>query len=985
MGNRKKNMQAAASRLLKYYGILTTDADVRQAQSAFGENGQSFLDAEVSKTLIDSGTPILTAQHIAINNMLINTSDGCNLVQDIIAKLDEMGDAQAKELLQVHEALSFLSPPSTGESPGENNANSPSKESTKIALLMSNSPRISLEHRNIEPAVIFLNGIPNVELNRAVPIVDIRFYTPRNPLDEQGRVQALSSLKFLMGSDKVEPGSATEIMAGATKVPSNKIEQPLPEDPAEGYTEAGMEMFTSPQTMVDANYIDDETKHSTPVLDKFRPFMTLKELEISIVGTKGLMSYKSGKIQLVLHDRSRLAEVADFLRVDLYGRQHLLIEYGWSHPDGNTVGGSIKNPYGDLIDGMRIKEKYKISNSTFNFSDGGDVGITLEIYMDGAAAFNTELISSKFGDETPGKLMQQISELQKLVSELSVRVNPQEQKIKTKKLHGHQFLDVASDAIHHMSLDNKTKKQMRALKKTLSKHETADSSKLIEAITDLYGEEKNNQLEGGVVQKYKTTQALAIKTKLVELNVGDDPWLSDDVDPGTRNVSQATRNKKKAKDRLKAEGFTLPKGLVGNNCSLGKLLLNFIGEPLANTGLYDEVQLITYGFNDFAGAAHDKNISEFAVNLEYFAEQLWRHRMEHISKSGNMNLNEFLQFTADVLLDDPAAASYGLHGPKGSKPFYQEVFDKEGTLKFQAGNGKGNKQVDAATQESRIQEALRSMGLSKWQPPIIEFYIETLGQEMQLDDGIDSESETGESILRIHVFDKTASSYSSLEELIQGTREGEIATINGRKFDEPNPQNGTLAQEKLNDAAMLLGLAEASAEGENALLEKIDDPNQPDASIYRISGGPRQLKDFLMKTTPYIIYGSQGTTIKSATLTSIHDSKLATINMLRSFNKSELEPNGENPGGLPLQIIPTEMNMNCFGCPIIDFTQTFFVDFQTGTSADALYRVFGVTHKFTPGDFTTEIKFSPNDGWGQYYSLFDRISKANAVLIKDTE
>lgn len=139
-----------------------------------------------------------------------------------------------------------------------------------------------------------------------------------------------------------------------------------------------------------------------------------------------------------------------------------------------------------------------------------------------------------------------------------------------------------------------------------------------------------------------------------------------------------------------------------------------------------------------------------------------------------------------------------------------------------------------------------------------------------------------------------------------------------------------------------------------------------------------------MRTMPYVIFGANGTTIKQSNLTSIQDPQLSTVNMLRSYQQNGTEPNGEQPAGLPLQIIPCELSVSTFGCPLVDFAQQFFIDFQTGTSIDNIYAVTGLTHRIAPGDFSSELKMAPLDAYGTYRSLLSRINSA-ALALREPE
>ena len=79
-------------------------------------------------------------------------------------------------------------------------------------------------------------------------------------------------------------------------------------------------------------------------------------------------------------------------------------------------------------------------------------------------------------------------------------------------------------------------------------------------------------------------------------------------------------------------------------------------------------------------------------------------------------------------------------------------------------------------------------------------------------------------------------------------------------------------------------------------------------------------------------------------------------------------------------IIPCELSVNSLGCNLIDFAQQFFIDFNTGTTADNIYIVNGISHKFEPGSFTTDIKFVPIDAYGKYSSYSDAVNRASTRL-----
>ena len=150
-----------------------------------------------------------------------------------------------------------------------------------------------------------------------------------------------------------------------------------------------MEMFTSPQTLVNAdevhyeadsagfnktNTLTGETEESTshpggrraaPVIDRFRPFMSLKDLSFNVAPGGGMFAFKTASLKLTLHDRSRLAEIQPFVKPDAFGGTHLLLEYGWAHPDykaHQTLASNSKWLIGHFLGALRCREKYRVVN-----------------------------------------------------------------------------------------------------------------------------------------------------------------------------------------------------------------------------------------------------------------------------------------------------------------------------------------------------------------------------------------------------------------------------------------------------------------------------------------------------------------------------------------------------------------------------------------------------------------------------------------------
>lgn len=1049
MVNRQQKLARAVNILSKYFGVHTVSdlaarialdqlSDVSPSASGRGMQNQS---GGVSRGPNDNQRYRAIApseEERRLIELLIDTTEGSRTTYQIIRELTEqINNADNSEdlrnrfgrLLQIHYAqgsdgpLNFVVPEQInvneelnsgdGDDPtisritdidvvqmlgyGENDTrinrrpSEPSKEHPGLSIILTNSPRVTLESQNASAATIFLNGIPNIEMSRATPYVNIDFFFPRPSIGPGGRLQSLSINKFLFGAKTVTPGSPDDVMARANttegRLISSQQEEPGRPIP-EVYSIAGMELFTTPQTLINADAIDVESaERSNPVLDKFRPFMTLQDLSLSVAPSAGMMSFKRGTLTIILHDRSRLPEMASFVKPDLYGQNEIQIEYGWSHPDARSS--NTENAYGDLIDGFRMKEKYMVVNSSFNFDNSGQVIIKLNIAMRGSSAFNTQLMSSD--NETFGNLIQEIEELQQTIGELRQRVFPPSTVSTQQEIRGRQILDAAQDIMSHPNLTNDLRDALRDFRNAYRNSSNPEARQLVESIERIFGNQitqrrRGQSLEpsrtGGdptVVQRVRRTIQDSVRRKVQQLQNGPDPFLVTDEEIGTSRLLATGRNLSNVERRRLSEFERSAFGVdLSSNfpVSLAKLMLTFIGEPLANTGNYDDVQLIFYPFNEYAGKANGLNIGNFLIDAGYFADELARYRLNHIGRSSVMSLREFTQFLTDTILDDPAAPSYGLKDENG--PFFEPFVDENSRVA-------GTRPVDEAPDhQTRIQALLQGVTPDgTFRMPQIGIYIESLPEIAGTTDGEDSSGNNGKTILRLHIFDRLCSTYGTLGQLLSATRTEQLQSV-GRY---PRIQGRNTGVREIRESISNATIASAEATG---LLQRIpsgqssDPPGSGDPgpdTQYRIVGGPQKIKEFIMQNTPYIIFGAGGTTIKNAQLASLQEPALNTVNLIRSFRREEsITPNGEDAGGLPMQIIPTQLSLDCFGNPLINYAQRFFVDFQTGTTADNFYSVIGIDHKFTQGDFTTSIRFAPDDAWGQYRSFLGVVTNAIEVL-----
>jgi len=89
---------------------------------------------------------------------------------------------------------------------------------------------------------------------------------------------------------------------------------------------------------------------------------------------------------------------------------------------------------------------------------------------------------------------------------------------------------------------------------------------------------------------------------------------------------------------------------------------------------------------------------------------------------------------------------------------------------------------------------------------------------------------------------------------------------------------------------------------------------------------------------------------------------------------------GSRDSGVPLQTAPVSLSLTTFGCPVINYGQSFFCDFGTGTTIDNVFVVSGIQHSISKGKFETKLKMTQVDAFGKYTSMISNITKAITAI-----
>ena len=872
----------------------------------------------------------------------------------------------------------------------------PDKDNPNVGVIQFHDAALNFANRDTGVGSIFMNSIPTIEMSKCQPYVDVRVITAFPPVENFGsqeRVGAgISMMRFLKGTAVVDPAGTDYVFATAeageidsegnfVKNTFNTFTDGDKKDPQPvAATIAGMELFTSPQTLVDAenDFVDLEQPdgtgaglsdvRSTPTIDKFRPFMTFKNISFSVTPTRGMMSTEAGDISFTLHDRSRLHEIAQFVRPSSVGKEvELFIEWGWSHPEAGQADGR-ENYFADLLNAMRVKKKYRVVNSTLTFNNVGEVDIKCKIVTAGAKETTRLMV-------TTGEIEDQLDAMQEIIKAIRIM----KRKIRAdlgdnEEIAGDEILGKANSASAVMGMKTEDIAEVRKFANALinDKGVGADYKELGSSLNKALGSAES--LSTMISGWFSKTKKLCDPT-------------SKNSDPFLKNISIAP---------IQNIGKETQRGL--RHVSFAKLALHFIAKPLAASKRFDEVQLIFYPFNEHASYAADMDIGAFPINFKNFSDIM----LKEFEKRPNMTVAAFVGRMNQNFFANMACDGYG----------FGNIYERDGeTGKAKLSKSYSGTAAKAAKARNAkldvLKKAYDDAADPKFKRPQVQMFIEAVPGN--LDSG-----GSRMTILRLHFFDKACNSYSGYTAMWDSMRSSMLSSINGAAVGltraikkagdggssdqvsnhraQYEKQFATIAALNLLEIVDEKGVAKdisamfepvADAGGNTQSEEETADQKAKMEAIansqIRIKGGPQGLRHVLSMNMPTIKYGTETSAVIQASLATKTDSKLATIHMT-----TQKEPGKRNPGavddGLPLRTFPAELKLDCFGFPMAQFGQQYFIDFGTGTSLDDVYVVTGIDHTLSPGEFKTSLKMTPMMKFGKFQSLIGNIGKVNAEL-----
>lgn len=404
----------------------------------------------------------------------------------------------------------------------------------RIVAARMTHPLIAPGEKNGELLSVFFNAIPTLELTRATPVMNVTIFFSRPDIVEDGRLSALTLQKSIEGAVQVDASNPSILtMNLASQITGSLIGQP-----DQKYTVVGLELFRAPQTLQNIEASKQKENHLAPIIDPMRPIASIKSFTLEMQSAYGLQGTRNGSLEMVLHDRSKLGDFANFVKPDRYGTAFIEVEYGWSHPDPIGSG----NPYADLLNLSRVKDHLNIISTNLNFDEVGQVNISLNLIGRGNSEI-TELPIT--GPEDVINIQAQIRQIEQLsttINRLSSVVlgsganvdavaTTSGNETHRREIRGIQALSAAQDAVNNLTLSPEVIEALSNLQQTLNQRQANGNAstetrqaaiQLQNALRELYGNVTGRgdrrRTTGGLTSSIQNTINRQVNDILLKIN-----------------------------------------------------------------------------------------------------------------------------------------------------------------------------------------------------------------------------------------------------------------------------------------------------------------------------------------------------------------------------------------------------------------------------------------------------------------------------------
>lgn len=737
----------------------------------------------------------------------------------------------------------------------------PTQLNPGVSLYEYTSDTVTIDTSTTDYCDAFFNLIDNVNLSLAVPFVRIniidRVSKTRKREPKMSLVSFLRSPSDNNFDDLIFSNAKPKLLptddAISKRILSGKF--------------AGTETFLGPNTL-----LPDPTDEilNPRRLNPSVPLMSLLSFNTSIESQgAAMLSRKRGELSIVVHDRSRLNDVSSLISLGDFSALYFDIEWGYIHPHGDA---SFNNPVGQYLNAMRFREIYAPNTYTMTMGEGGSVTININMLAGGYLdATNTSVVT---GEYVPRSLATRM--LNNYVFNVLVQ-------------------DTASSASDSIQAD------VRPITEILVKQDTAGryvKRKFIEEIL--------RRSDRGQVVIDDEIQFIKELKKILEES-DTTPYKQTDY------IKDLTTNLKIS--NVGSIGLNTFQEMVGkygsqvvqtDYASVANILTQCVGIPFAMTGLYSEVQIHVFKFNDSAGKLANKPISRACISINDFIGKP--------DEAGSLyNTDGVLTALARLCknLSNPDVLCYGISALPNPNETKGKSESKDKASPPTAGTPAADSKAAAASNGSTAKPAKPDPTFTV---PNIKWDMRTVPAKVLPPNStkpIDGVPNPELPILQITVYDDN--------NFVVGT--DIVKAYNYLSKIRNKPVTASTVSPKSQNSLTI---------DDVKLLSKIAYPNMTYGAVNSV------IKAVSISTNTRNAIGTSAT---------IQAGQEMLNDQMKSVTASEVRQ---------MQLIPGSITLTIFGLPIIERGQSIYLDLGTGTTLDQLYKVTAVRHNLS-SDFTTDL------------------------------
>lgn len=803
-----------------------------------------------------------------------------------------------------------------------------------LHMIMNESGKASnFSSRGADIVAMFANLIPTIELSKCVPYLRINFIQAVTPTAE-GQMPFLTLESFLgaaraKSSDVTQTGGYNAGIAGIFSPAS-------PPGSTVGNYQTGMELFLAPQTLVNPSINQSSAYRANRgirVLDPMQPLMSLENIniDVSAVSQNLMQTQQKIDLSLILHDRSRVAEISPLVSPTVFPTISVVIEWGWSHPDTNPFS---PNVYARFLNGLRSKQVYSIFTASLSNRDATSLNVKVQLISFGDHVTRAAAVTT--GTAVDGTRYVPYDLVKARLNQIVRSSETNKTDATNKSTTNIQVVGPDQVRIENPGWPTSDK---------WVKYD--DYSAFVDAISAAEKDVKKAQI---AIERYRSilTQVAQSDDSLpVPRNLSAElsKVISDEVARMTYNQSGYLAAFGGSKSEY-LKGVVKTFEAVGNVSALGDLIFRLYTFPLSASRIFDEIRIVTYDCNDNAGLMGSINIGCIPIpNADVIGlsegsiikpKMTIKSALQQIIKNANSKSALAYGFrstyvtTAEIQkeaaeAETDASVEEAAETQKVTRQKVQQEFDAQ----------------RAAIEQRRSGIFPENLSENSFTPPRIK--VEEVVVPLK----------GGGQGLHVYIYDEANSGYRhvSLITSILNTQSGKVTLLSTGGL----PDN------------------------DRVKIEKVTDPSGRGKVVYNATIDRETAKSIATYAYPTIRIGTAGSVITNASYTSSTSGEVANINILNGF-KSQINPAADESGppiNADLFVIPVTVTLTMLGMPLINRGQVYYIDFGTGTTIDNVYVVTTVKHVIKAGSFSTTVTLNPLNS-GTVKSVASALESASA-------